>query len=107
MIGNAYRINHLRWSLDVYASNKASYSAYRGPWAAETLAREIIIDRIARESDLDPVDVRRRNLLTLDEQPCQMLSGPTIEGVACLGTLERAAELVDYDGFRGRAAARA
>jgi carbon-monoxide dehydrogenase large subunit len=100
MIGNAYRINSMRWSLDVYASNKASYGAYRGPWAAETLAREILIDRIAHDLDLDPVDVRRRNLLTLDEQPCKMMSGPTIEGVAMLGTLERAAELVDYDGFR-------
>jgi carbon-monoxide dehydrogenase large subunit len=100
MIGNAYRIDHMRWSLDVYASNKASYGAYRGPWAAETLAREILIDRIAHDLDLDPVDVRRRNLLTLDEQPCKMMSGPTIEGVAMLGTLERAAELVDYDGFR-------
>jgi carbon-monoxide dehydrogenase large subunit len=100
MIGNAYRINSMRWSLDVYASNKASYGAYRGPWAAETLAREILIDRIAHDLDLDPVDVRRRNLLTLDEQPCKMMSGPTIEGVAMLGTLERAAELIDYDGFR-------
>jgi len=100
MIGNAYRIDSMRWSLDVYATNKASYGAYRGPWAAETLAREILIDRIAHDLDLDPVDVRRRNLLTLDEQPCKMMSGPTIEGVAMLGTLERAAELVDYDGFR-------
>jgi aerobic carbon-monoxide dehydrogenase large subunit len=100
MIGNAYRIDHMRWSLDVYATNKASYGAYRGPWAAETLAREILIDRIAHELDLDPVDVRRRNLLTLDEQPRKMMSGPTIEGVAMLGTLERATELIDYDSFR-------
>jgi carbon-monoxide dehydrogenase large subunit len=100
MIGSAYRIDNMRWSLDVYASNKASYGAYRGPWAAETLAREILIDRIAHELDLDPVDVRRRNLLTLAEQPYKMMSGPTIEGVAAMGALERAAELVDYDGFR-------
>ena len=57
MIGNAYRINNMRWSLDVYASNKASYGPYRGPWAAETLAREILIDRIAHDLGLDP---RRR-----------------------------------------------
>ena len=63
MIGSAYRIGSMRWSFDVYMSNKASYGAYRGPWAAETLAREILIDRIAHELDLDPVEVRRRNLL--------------------------------------------
>lgn len=100
IIGSAYRIDHMRWSLDVYASNKASYGAYRGPWAAETLAREILIDRIAHELELDPVDVRLRNLLSLAEQPRKMLSGPTIEGVSALDTLERAVELVDYDGFR-------
>jgi aerobic carbon-monoxide dehydrogenase large subunit len=100
MIGNAYRIEHMRWSLEVYVSNKASYTAYRGPWAAETLAREITVDRIARELGLDPVDVRRRNLLTLDEQPRKMLTGPTIDGVAALGTLDRAAELIDLDAFR-------
>src|ERR1700722_12199711 len=100
MIGNAYRINDMRWSLDVYFSNKASYNAYRGPWAAETLAREILIERIAHELDLDPVDVRRRNLLTLDEQPRKMMTGPTIEAVAAIDTLERAVEVVDYHGFR-------
>jgi aerobic carbon-monoxide dehydrogenase large subunit len=100
MIGNAYRINHMRWSLDVYASNKASYTAYRGPWAAETLAREILIDRIAYELELDPVDVRRHNLLTLEEQPRKMMTGPTIEAVAAIDTLELAVEIADYDGFR-------
>ncbi len=100
MIGSAYRIDHMRWSFQVYASNKASYTAYRGPWAAETLAREILIDRIARELDLDPVQVRRRNLLTLAEQPRKMMTGPTLDGVAALGALERAAELVEYDAFR-------
>jgi aerobic carbon-monoxide dehydrogenase large subunit len=100
MIGNGYRIDHMRWSLEVFVSNKASYTAYRGPWAAETLAREITIDRIAHDLGLEALDVRRRNLLTLDEQPRKMLTGPTIAGVAALGTLERAAELIDLDAFR-------
>jgi carbon-monoxide dehydrogenase large subunit len=100
MLPNAYRIEHMRWSMDVYATNKATYTAYRGPWAGETLAREILIERIARELTLDPVDVRRRNLLRLDEQPRKMLTGPTLENVDGLGLLERAVELIDYGAFR-------
>jgi carbon-monoxide dehydrogenase large subunit len=100
MIANAYRIESMRWSVGMYASNKATYGAYRGPWAAETLAREILIDRIAYELGLDPVDVRRRNLLTLEEQPRKMMSGPTIDGITNLATLDRAVEVIEYDRFR-------
>src|SRR5207248_915924 len=68
ILPNAYRIDHMRWTLGIYATNKASYSPYRGPWAIETLVREILLDRIARELELDPVDVRRSNLVTSREQ---------------------------------------
>jgi carbon-monoxide dehydrogenase large subunit len=100
VIGSAYRIDSMRWALDVYATNKASYAPYRGPWAAETLARETLVDRIAHELGLDPVEVRRRNLIRPDEQPRKLMTGPTLEGVTSLESVERAAELVDLEGFR-------
>jgi len=100
VIGSAYRIDSMRWALDVYATNKASYGPYRGPWAAETLARETLIDRIARELGLEPVEVRRRNLLRPDEQPRKLMTGPTLEGLTSLASVERAAELVGLEGFR-------
>ena len=43
--------------------------AYRGPWQYETLAREILLDFAARKMDVDPVDLRRKNLLRRDEMP--------------------------------------
>ena len=42
-------------------SNKATYVAYRGPWATGDFLRERLLDIIARELGLDPLDVRRRN----------------------------------------------
>ena len=63
MIGSAYRITTCAGRSTSTRLTRPSYNAYRGPWAAETLAREILIDRIAHELELDPVDVRRRNLL--------------------------------------------
>ncbi len=101
MVTGPYRIEHLRWANTVVATNKASYGTYRGPWAVESLVREVLVDRIAHELGLDPVEVRRRNLVRMDEQPRKMLTGPTLEGVMSLETLERAAELIDYNSFRG------
>ncbi len=100
MITSSYRMQGLRFSSRVVATNKASYGAYRGPWAAETLVRELLVDQIARELGLDPLEVRRRNLITAEEQPRTMLTGPTLEGITSLETVERAAELLDYEGFR-------
>ena len=94
----------MRFSFTVVATNKASYGAYRGPWAVETLTRELLVEQIARELGLDVVEVRRRNLITAEEQPTKMLTGPTLEGVTSLETLNRAAELLDYEAFRERAA---
>ncbi|HVC84066.1 MAG TPA: xanthine dehydrogenase family protein molybdopterin-binding subunit [Solirubrobacteraceae bacterium] len=100
MFVGPYRIENLRWQHSAVATNKASYGTYRGPWAVESLVRELLIDDIARELGLDAVDVRRRNLLRADEQPRKMITGPTIDGVSSLETLERAVELAGYEGFR-------
>ena len=45
----------------VVFSNKATYVAYRGPWATGDFLRERLLDVIARELDIDPLEVRRRN----------------------------------------------
>jgi carbon-monoxide dehydrogenase large subunit len=100
MVTGPYRIEHLRWANTVYQTNKASYGTYRGPWAIESLVREVLVDRIGYELGLDPLEVRRRNLIRTDEQPRKMATGPTLEGVLALDTLERAAEVIDHAGFR-------
>lgn len=100
VIPSSYRIGAMRFASTVVATNKASYGAYRGPWAAETLARELLVEKIARELGLDPVDVRRGNLVTAEEQPGKMVTGPTLDGVTSIETLDRAVELLDYGAFR-------
>ncbi len=44
-------------------------SSYRGPWATADFLRERVLDVIARELGIDPIDVRRRNYVHLDEPP--------------------------------------
>ena len=72
---NAYRIRDYSFETTVVATNKATYVAYRGPWESETWARERLLDVIAAELGLEPVDVRARNLLGADELPTKMVTG--------------------------------
>lgn len=100
MLPSIYRISHFLWHGHVIATNRAPFGPFRGPWAMETLGRETLIDRVAQTVGIDPVEIRRRNMVSLEEQPRQMATGPTLEGAATLETLERAVELVEYDQLR-------
>jgi carbon-monoxide dehydrogenase large subunit len=81
-------------------SNKATYVAYRGPWASADFMRERLLDIIARELDLDPLDVRRRNYVHRDEPPLFMLTGQPFFGVTTQESIEQAARIVGWDDFR-------
>jgi carbon-monoxide dehydrogenase large subunit len=94
------RVRGLRFTFTAVGTNKATYGAYRGPWAVEALVRETLIDKIARDLGLDVVEVRRRNLIGAEDQPRKMLTGPTLDGVTSRETLDRAVELLDYPAFR-------
>ena len=98
LIPNAYRLDAYAFRGRVVATNKCSYIAYRGPWAAETWVRERMLDEIAAELGIDRVEIRRRNLIDQD-QPTKMITGPTVSGITARQTLDRAVELMDLDGF--------
>ncbi len=104
LIPNAYRLEAYEFRGRVVATNKCSYIAYRGPWAAETWVRERMLDEIAAELGINRVEIRRRNLIDGD-QPTRMITGPTVSGITARQTLDRAAELMDLDTFAGRQAA--
>ena len=56
-------------------SNKGTYVSYRGPWATGDFLRERMLDVIARELGIDPIDIRRRNYIHRGEPPLNMLTG--------------------------------
>jgi carbon-monoxide dehydrogenase large subunit len=95
-----YAIDHLAFHARVLATNKASYIAYRGPWEAETWARERLLDAVATDLGLDPVEVRRRNLVPVDAFPRRMITGPTQERITIGECLERAVARIDVTGLR-------
>jgi carbon-monoxide dehydrogenase large subunit len=95
-----YRFQAYQFDGTVALTNKAPYIAYRGPWAVESWVREVLIDIIAKELGLDPVDVRYRNMITKEEQPYKIASGVTIDRISARETLDRALELVDLPRLR-------
>ncbi|MCU1488370.1 MAG: Carbon-monoxide dehydrogenase (acceptor), partial [Actinomycetia bacterium] len=92
LLPGAYRLRDYSFRTTVVASNKATYMAFRGPWAAETFVRERLLDLIAGELGLDRVEVRRRNLRTPDELAEGTPGGLSLHAVTARETLERAVE---------------
>ena len=75
--------------------------AYRGPWQFESVAREVLLDIAARQMGIDPVELRRRNLLRSDEMPYTNPNGMPYDHISPLETFEQALEMLDYEAFRG------
>ena len=95
-----YRVPKASFAYKTVFSNTAGLAAYRGPWQYETLAREILLDIAARKMGMDPVDLRRRNILRGDEMPYVNANGMPYEHVAPADTFEQAVKILDHEGFR-------
>lgn len=95
-----YRVPKASFNYKTVFSNTAGLAAYRGPWQYETLAREIVLDIAARRIGIDPVELRRRNLLRRDEMPYFNANGMPYDHVAPTDTFEQAVKILDHEGFR-------
>lgn len=95
-----YRLPAAGFNMRCSFSNTPGRTAYRGPWQFETVARELMLDVAARELDVDPADLRRRNMLRSDELPCANACGMPYSAMTPLETFDAALEQIGYDEFR-------
>jgi carbon-monoxide dehydrogenase large subunit len=95
-----YRVPRAGFTSKCLYTNTVGRTAYRGPWQFETLAREVLLDIAARRIAIDPVELRRRNLLRRDELPYLSPNGMMYDNISPLETLEQALSILDYDAFR-------
>ena len=85
-------------------TNKPPTGAYRGAGGPESaFCMERTIDLIARELDLDPAEVRRKNFIPPEAFPYETPTGLTYDSGNYALALDRALELADYQGWRERA----
>jgi len=89
-------------------TNTAPVDAYRGAGRPEaTYSIERVVDMMCRELGLDPVEVRRKNLITPDMFPYTTPVGLAYDTGNYQATLDKALELNDYSNFESRRAASA
>ena len=82
-------------------TNTCTMAAYRGvsrPVITFTLER--LMDRAAKAFTLDPIDIRRRNLI--DKFPYTSATGLVFDEATYKGTLEMAVKGIDLPAFRAR-----
>jgi len=100
---NAYRIPALFGRHRLVLTNTTSITAYRGagrPGVSYLVER--LVDEAARELGLDPVELRRRNLIPKAAFPYQTPVGSTYDSGDPPGQLERAVDYSDWNGFAKR-----
>jgi carbon-monoxide dehydrogenase large subunit len=102
-----YRLPAVAADLRSVLTNKTTSAPYRGAGRPETVFMlNRLIDRAADELGLDPIEVRRRNLITPDEMPYSpgilyRDGGPLVlDSGDYPAALERCAAAIDYDRFR-------
>jgi aerobic carbon-monoxide dehydrogenase large subunit len=100
-----YRIPATSYQHRSMFSNRVGRTAYRGPWQFESVAREVTLDIAARQLGLDPVELRRRNMLGIGDLPYVNGSGMPYTDMSPRETFELALELLDYERFRAEQAA--
>lgn len=107
MAQGTYRIPRIGFDVAVALTNTAPMGAFRGagrPEAAEMLER--MMDLAADELGIDPVEIRRRNLLQPEDLPLTTLTGAAYESGDYPKALEEAVRLAGYEELRAEQAAR-
>ncbi|MDW5612195.1 MULTISPECIES: xanthine dehydrogenase family protein molybdopterin-binding subunit [unclassified Mycolicibacterium] len=95
-----YRVPKASFNYKTVFSNTPGLHAYRGPWQYETLTREMLLDSAARKIGMDPVELRRINILRGDEMPFFNPNGMPYDNCAPADTFEQAVKILDHEGFR-------
>src|SRR3954462_3375322 len=98
-----YRWRNIRVDFTQVATNKAPVSPNRGYSRMQHLwFTERVIDIVAHELALDPVEVRKRNYIRADEMPYETPNGCVYDSGDYARMLDIALELVDYPNAEAR-----
>jgi aerobic carbon-monoxide dehydrogenase large subunit len=107
MFNGIYKMDAYSFKCTGIFTTKMPTDAYRGAGRPEaTFALERIIDELAAELGMDPLQVRERNWIKHEEFPYATISGLTYDSGNYEAATARARELFDYDGLRAEQAKR-
>ena len=96
-----YRVPTYRGRARAVATCKAQTGPYRGVGRPiSTFVMERLVDMAARRLGLDPVEIRRRNLVRAEEFPYRAASGIVWDRSGFIETLDCACAAIGYDRLR-------
>ncbi|HEV8687062.1 MAG TPA: xanthine dehydrogenase family protein molybdopterin-binding subunit [Gaiellaceae bacterium] len=99
----AYRWRNVHVDFTQVCTNKSPCGPNRGYSRMQHLwFTERVIDIVAHELDLDPVEIRKRNYIRADEMPYETPNGCVYDSGDYARCLEEALKLVDYEGIEQR-----
>ncbi len=101
----AYKVPYPGFITRAWYSNTPGLAAYRGPWAMESFAREALLDVAARQIGIDPVEIRRKNLVTRADLPFTTPVGMPIDDITPAECFEKLLQSFDVPAFRKQQAA--
>jgi CO/xanthine dehydrogenase Mo-binding subunit len=96
-----YRIGSVSYEVHAVVTNKCQQGAYRGFGSeVNNWMLERMVDLLARKLELDPVEIRRRNLIGPEEFPYFIPTGNVYDSGDYAEVLRKALELVGYEEWR-------
>jgi aerobic carbon-monoxide dehydrogenase large subunit len=101
LVGGPYRTRNYRARARVVFQNKNVMSQYRAvghPIACSVT--ECLVDRAAQAIGMDPVEIRRRNLIADDAYPCESAAGLKFEALSHHAALDKIVAMMNYDALR-------
>ena len=106
LVGGPYKHQHYRAKLNVVFQNKTPTCQYRGVGHPIACAvTEGLVDMAARAIAMDPLEIRRRNVIPDDAYPCSGISGIKLEGLSHQACLDKLESLMNYSALRAEQAA--
>jgi len=106
MLPGPYRVPAYRMAGHIRLTNKTPCGTYRAPGRYEsTFVRERLMDAIAAQLKIDPIEIRRRNLIAKTEMPFERRLGTlgtelTFDSGDYSGLLEKALATIGWDALR-------
>jgi carbon-monoxide dehydrogenase large subunit len=107
MFTGIYKFDSYRFTCTNVFTNKVPTDAYRGAGRPEaTFAIERMMDELAVELSMDPIEIREKNWIKHEEFPFDSVAGLTYDSGNYEAATAKALELFDYDGLRREQAQR-
>ncbi len=107
MFNSIYKFPAYQFNCQTVLTNKTWVDAYRGAGRPEaTYAIERIMDELAAEVGVDPLEIREKNWIRHDEFPFTTVAGMTYDSGNYEAATAKAVELFGYDELRAEQKAR-